>query len=544
MKYYLPALLVILCGSGLTGQNLHETVEGKVSYVTTQNVYVKFQTTENIAAGDTLFIIQDSKLVPAITVKEISSISCVCTPFSEQKISVGDPIFSRQKAAKTDMTVEKATVPVIPVSATRQDSLPAKKGQPKTRKQMVTGNLSVASYLNFSNATSATQRMKYTFSMVMQNIGETKLSAETYITFAHKLDDWSTVQDDIFNGLKIYSLALNYDFNGHNQIWLGRKINPRISNAGAIDGLQYELKTGSFTIGLLAGTRPDYKNYSFNPNLFQFGGYLGHDFTGKNGSMQSTIAFIDQMNNGMTDRRFAYLQHTNSLVRNLYFFGSAEVDLYKQTMNPVDSTLKDTTYKKDNSPTLSNLYLSLRYRPIKKLSLSISYSNRQNIIYYETYKSIVDRLLEAATVQGFIFQVNYQPVKLLSIGINAGYRNSKNDPRPSKNLYGYLTYSRVPGINVSATISGTILETSYMSGNIYSLGISRDIVPGKLSAGLDYRYVRYKFYSGETTLVQNMGEVNFTWRIIKKLSCGLYYEGTFDKVSTFNRIYINITQRF
>ena len=203
----------------------------------------------------------------------------------------------------------------------------------------------------------------------------------------------------------------------------------------------------------------------------------------------------------------------------------------------------DTTYPQNNSPHLSNLYLSLRYRPIRQLSLTLSYSNRQNVIYYETYKDIVDRLLEAATVQGFIFQINLQPVKLLSVGVNVGYRNSKNDPKPSKNLYGYLTYSRIPGINVAATISATILETSYMSGKIFSLGISRDLVPGKLSSGLSYRYVSYKFYSGEMNLVQNMAEVNFTWRILKKLSCGLYYEGTFDQASIFNRVYINITQR-
>jgi hypothetical protein len=386
--------------------------------------------------------------------------------------------------------------------------------------------------------------MKYTFAMVIKNIGDSKLSAETYISFAHKLGEWTTVQDDIFNGLKIYSLALNYEFNKHNTLWLGRKINPRISNVGAIDGLQYELKAGSFTIGAIAGTRPDYINYSINTSLFQFGGYLGHDFAGKNGSMQTTLAFIQQMNTGMTDRRFAYLQHTNSLVRNLYFFGSVEVDLYKQTMNPVDSVAKDTTYTKDNSPVLSNLYLSLRYKPVRQLSLTVSYSNRQNVIYYETYKDIVDRLLEAATVQGFIFQINYQPVKLLSIGVNAGYRNSKQDPRASKNLYGYVTYSRIPGINVAATLSATILETSYMSGKIFSLGISRDLVPGKLSGGLNYRYVNYKFFSGESTLNQNMGEVNLSWRIMKKLSCGLYYEGTFDKNSIFNRLYLNITQRF
>jgi hypothetical protein len=328
-------------------------------------------------------------------------------------------------------------------------------------------------------------------------------------------------------------------------VWLGRKINPRISNAGAIDGLQYELRTGSFSVGLFGGTRPNYENYSFDPNLLQFGGYLGHDLAGKNGSMQTTLAFIDQMNQGYTDRRFAYLQHTNSLLRNLYFFGSAEVDLYKKTMNKVDTAVStDTTYTQDNSPTLSNLYVSLRYRPIRQLSLSVSYSARQNVIYYESYKSLVDRMLEAATVQGFNFQVSYQPFKLLSIGINAGYRDSKNDPRPTRNLYGYLTYSQIPGVNVAATLSATFLETSYMSGNIYSLAFSRDLVPGKLSGELGYRYVSYKFYSGEANLVQNMAEVNLMWRILKKLSCGLYYEGTFDTASTFNRIYFNVTQRF
>jgi hypothetical protein len=178
------------------------------------------------------------------------------------------------------------------------------------------------------------------------------------------------------------------------------------------------------------------------------------------------------------------------------------------------------------------------------LSLSVSYSSRQNVIYYETYKSLVDRLLEAATVQGFTFQVNYQPVTNLSVGVNAGFRDSKTDPRPSKNLYGFITWSDVPGIKAAATLSATILETSYMSGQIYSLGVTRDLVPGKLSAGLGYRYVSYKFYSGETSLGQNMGEINMTWRILKKLSCGLYYEGTFDKASAFNRIYLNITQRF
>ncbi|MFZ4520689.1 MAG: hypothetical protein ACOYNC_03230 [Bacteroidales bacterium] len=546
MRYFVLIFLFSSFCTLLTGQNLSETREGKVSYVTIQNVYIKFQSTDNIAPGDTLFTSRNGILVPMVTVKEISSISCVCVPISTDKLAVGDMVLSKGKKGQSPVLNEIITpAPVVPLNVPGKDSVTVQQAKNTSRTQVVTGNLSVASYLNFSDAASASQRMKYTFAMAMENIGNSKFSAETYVSFAHKLGDWTAVRDDIFNGLKIYSLSVNYMANKHHNFWLGRKINPRISNAGAIDGLQYELKAGSFTVGLLAGTRPDYRNYSFNANLLQFGGYIAHDYAGKNGSMQTTVAFMDQMNNGNTDRRFAYLQHTNALLKNLFFFGSVEVDLYKKTMNQVDTAVsKDTTYLQNNSPTLSNLYLSLRYRPIRQLSLSISYSTRQNVIYYETYKDIVSTLLAAATVRGFTFQINYQPVKLLSLGVNLGYRDSKNDPRATKNLYGYLTYSNIPGINIAATLSATILETSYMSGKIYSLGISKELVPGKLSTGLDYRYVSYKFYSGETKLVQNMGEINFTWRILKKLSCGLYYEGTFDKASVFNRLYINVTQRF
>jgi len=293
------------------------------------------------------------------------------------------------------------------------------------------------------------------------------------------------------------------------------------------------------TAGIFAGSRPDYMDYSFNASLLQYGGYLSHDLTTAKGNMQSSVAFVEQKNNGYTDRRFAYFQHSNALLTNLYFFGSVEFDLYNKVLNTQDST-----YNQDNTPNLSNLYVSLRYRIIKQLSLSLSYSNRQNIIYYETYKNIIDQLLEASAMQGYMFQVNYRPGKKISIGANAGYRFSKQDPRPSKNLYSYITYSNVPWINASATLSATLMETSYINGSIYSLGFSRDIIPGKLSGGVGYRYVNYKFVNNETPLVQNMAEMDLTWRIMKKLSCSLNYEGTFEKGRNYERIYVNLTQRF
>ncbi len=541
MRILILFITLIIIGFGLKGQTSRQAIDGMVSYVTSQNVYVKFSSTENISVGDTLFTVTDGLLLPVLLVKELSSISCVCTPLSSKKLAVNDNIRAFPVKTIPAANLNAVPAPGVKKELVQTDSIPTQKNTPPEEiKQRVNGRFSVSSYSNFSSVSDLSQRMRYTFSMNATNISNSKLSAETYISFVHKAGEWSEVQNDIFNGLKIYSLALNYAVNKNNQLWFGRKINPRLSNAGAIDGLQYETKIKAFSAGLFAGTRPDYMNYSFNSKLLQYGGYLGHDYAGKNGgSAQSSVAFVEQKNNGNTDRRFAYLQHTNSLLPKLYFFGSVEFDLFNKKMNVQDSTLTQ-----DNSPNLSNVYVSLRYKILKQLSVSLSYSARQNIVYYETYKSIIDQLLDESKLQGYMFQINYRPVKFITVGANAGYRFSKNDPGPTKNLYSYVTYSSVPFINASATLSATILETGYMSGNIYSLGLARDLLPGKLYGGINYRYVKYKFISNETPLSQNMGEINLTWRMMKKLSFSFNYEGTFEKDRHFDRIYVNLTQRF
>jgi len=539
MKQVLPVLLIFILGLRLNGQTVVESKEGSISFVTTQNVYVKFQSTDNIAVGDTLFMTKDTKKVPALIVKDRSSISCVCIPITTKQLAVGEKISSQPKIIQPKKTAEVIAIPIIQPIQTKADTGTVKKELPVELKQDISGRIAVSSYSNFSNVSDFSQRMRYTFSLNARNIADSKLSAETYISFVHKINEWSEVKENIYNGLKIYSLSLNYAFNKNNNIWIGRKINPRLSNVGAIDGLQYETKFKSITAGVFGGTRPDYMDYSFNASLLQYGGYLSHDLFTAKGNMQTSVAFVEQKNNGYTDRRFAYLQHSNALLTNLYFFGSVEFDLFNKVLNDQDST-----YSQNNTPNLSNLYVSLRYKVIKQLSLSISYSNRQNVIYYETYKSIIDQLLDESTTQGYMFQVNYRPGNKLSIGANAGYRFSKQDPRPSKNLYSYITYSSIPWINASATLSATLMETSYINGKIYSLGLSRDIIPGKLYGGIGYRYVNYKFVSNETPLVQNMAEMDLTWRIMKKLSFSVNYEGTFEKGINYDRIYVNLTQRF
>ncbi|MBE0646592.1 MAG: hypothetical protein IH596_02290 [Bacteroidales bacterium] len=550
MKYLpnlIPALFLVF---GLTAeaQNPAEPIEGTVSYVTSQNVYVKFESTESIKPGDTLYLKIGEKLVPALEVTNLSSISCVCKLFANQQIAVSTPIFYLPK-----MTAPPIPPPVLfdepvqPLQPLQPDTLdqPVQPDQPDKPVQDLYGFASIAAFSDFSNTGAPSSlKMKYTLSLNMKNVGRSRLSWESYMTFAHSDQNWSDIQNNLFNGLKIYNLSVNYEFNKHFTLFLGRKINPRISNMGAVDGLQFEMRFKPITIGILGGSRPDYSNYGFDFSLLQFGAYVAHDQQTKNGFLQTTLAFVQQMNGGNVDRRFAYLQHTNSVVKNLTFFGSVEVDFYQLVRSATDTTSNPDSLIKENSPKLSNLYLSLRYRILKRLSIAFSFNARKNVIYYETYKTFLEKLLDSETLQGYQLQINYSPVKRLSIGATGAYRFMPQDPRPTKNLYAYVTYSQIPGVNLGATGSFIILESSYLSGKIYGIGISKDFFSGKFYTGLTYRFVDYTYLNSGETLAQNVAEVSMTWRIIRKLAFTLYYEGTFEKVNQFNRIYGQLNFRF
>jgi hypothetical protein len=536
MRYFIPTLFFLVGGLNVLAQDQSGIREGKVSFVTTQSVYVKFSSMDHMSEGDTLYIKQENRYVPALQIKNQSSISCVCIPLLPNSLKVSDLVYAKFDPGIIPGTRQEQVIiePVQSREIQESDSLSDETKEQDKVKQEIHGRLSVSSYSNFSSVEAARmQRMRYTFSMQANNLRNSGFSAESYISFAHSNKNWEDVKSNIFNGLKIYNLSLKYDFNETMHVSVGRKINPKLSSVGAIDGIQFEEKLKSFTLGAIAGSRPDYKDYSVNLDLLQYGVYLGHELQKQKVSMQNSLAFIEQTNKSKTDRRFMYFQHSSWLMKNLSFFASGEMDLYKKVNDK-----KETTF------ILSNVYLSMRYRIIPQLSVGVSYSSRQNIIYYESYKDFVERLLQNEALQGWRFQINSRPVKYLVLGINAGYRYRKEDPQPSKNVYGYITYSQVPGIKASLTLSTTWLETSYLSGNIYSIGLSRYIIPGKLNTGMKYRYVDYLFRTSETNLVQNVFEANLSWNVYRKLSLSAYFEGTFEQQVSYNRIFFNISQRF
>jgi hypothetical protein len=511
-------------------------MEGKVSYITSQNIYVKFENAGTVHTGDTIFIRKDEVLKPLLLAESVSSTSCVGKPLFQSDIKIADVVYVKitvsNKVAKEQITQKASGTQSVKTDSLEKSSNNKPVPKPE-REQKIRGRLSASSYSSFSNSSDFNQRMRYTFSMTADHISGSRFSTDSYILFTHKANHWNEVQDNIFNALKIYSLSVNYDITKNTRVLFGRKINPRIASVGAIDGLQTETSIKNFTFGAVVGSNPDYTDYSFNPKLFEYGAYLSHDFSNKNGPLVNSFAFFQQTNSGKTDRRFAYFQHDNSLIKNLNLFLSCEVDLF---------TVKDSI--PTNTVSLTSLYLSFRYRFSRQLSVFASYDARKNVIYYETFKNYLDQMLEDATRQGYQFRINYNPGKQINTGISGGYRFRTNDINPTLNANAFLTFNQLPWVNASLSLSSNYLKTNYVDGLIYGIRINRDIIPSKLTSGIFYRLVDYKYLNINTHSLQHMAEVELSWQITRKFSLSANYDGTFEKANKYHSVYLNLIKRF
>lgn len=516
--HIISAFWLLTAIGSIKAQTQADLISGQVSFVSSKNVYVKFPSTKNIQIGDTLFLKSTNEYNPALIVTNKSSSSCVCTPLSDIKFALGQIIVSNRiqaisKAAERETLHEEGPVYKLEETiATRKDSI-------KKKQDVFRGRISLASYSNYSESTQKpAYRFNYTFSLSGNHVNNSKLSFDSYISFRHRTNEWYKVQENINNALKIYTLALQYSFNKSMDLFAGRRVNYRIASMGAIDGIQFEKRFNHIILGSVLGSRPDLYDYSLNLKLLEYGAYAAHQITGKNGlNIENTVALINQMSSGNTDRRFIHVQHVSTLFKNLSIFGSTEMDIYKKLNNQGSNTFR-----------LTNLYITARYRFSRKFNISGSYDARNNVIYYETYKNDIDRLLEEETRQGFRLQLNYQIWRYISLGCSGNLRMQQSGKNESKNFNAYLNYSRIPLLNASLNLNTSLLQTSYLNSNVSGASLSKDFYKGRFYTELYVRFIRYQYNSFEYNFNQKIVGASISYRFNKNSTLAIYSEKTFD----------------
>lgn len=532
-RYLLSFLLSFLFCLTLE-QAYTQNLSGKVSFVTAKNVYVSFDRTDDISIGDTLSISSSGEA--CLLVSNKSSSSCVCVRIGPCELEKGTAIsFSQKRNPQVNPITEDEPKEIVEEVILDPDPESSQGVEENSRpEESIRGRISVSEYSNLASQRDDRHRFMSRLSLTADHINHSKFSFETFINFRQFIPTNKENFDPATTFFRVYNLAVRYEVDPSFSIVLGRRINPKIASLGAIDGLQVEKSFGKLYVGAIAGARPDISDHRLNPNLLQYGGYVGTATNDKNFYSQTTLGAIEQRNRGNVDRRYAYFQHSSTIARRLTLFSSLEMDLYR-SVNGVRS----------NEIRLPNLFISAMYRVGRKVNLTLSYDSRKQILYYKTFQTDIERLLDDDLArQGIRARINIRPIKYVLIGGSFSNRFQSDQQNQSDNIHAFATWTKIPKIGGRLSATYNTNSSNYLTSNILSVRHSRSLAKKKLNADVYYRLADYTFVNSEAARRQHYYGLNLSYRFAKKLVFTIAGERTDFNGETNYRIYTRIIKRF
>ncbi len=540
LKFTLSTIAIcITISTQLWAQNPEhqQQITGTVSYVTSQNIYLRFDNTAVLQIDDTLFISRNGNNQACLILKKKSSVSCMAERIGDCSLKQGDQvtyyytpkIIETENPEKTDTDSSS----VNPGDNIVEQNNKTKNKHRKRSLEDIDGKVSLSNYsttgIGGINSRSVARVM-----VDAEHIGNSKFSIYNYAYFRfNSLSD--SGEKRTLNRLNIYELNLRYDYDSSLSFSIGRTISRRMYSIGAMDGITAEKQWKNFYTGIVAGFRPDPVNYGLNFNLFQFGAYAGlyHDPSHHN---STNIGFINQTNAGRTDRRYLYVQHRSELGKNVRLFASTEIDLYE----------KDTANTVTNKLRLTSVYLSVHYRVNSKLRLMASYDVRKNIILYESFASSLDLLTQNDPYRGGLrLRLNYRINRNLYAGISVSNRAQSDGQNNYSNANLYFNISDLPGIG--GRLMNTISINRNYSYQYYSLSTryTKDLANNKISLSPSSRIMVYDYTRFSLApFIQLYLGLDAYYRISKTWSIGAAYEFSAIRGTNFNRFNTHLIKRF
>ncbi len=538
VKCYIAFILLAIISLDLNAQN--NLSEGKVSFVTSNSIYVRFSNTQNISVGDTLSVATGGEYKSCLVVVQKSSSSCVCNNIADCELLKGSAVFHRKRIVIEDIVDtnpnddEVETVQVFDTDSIQLQINDAMSDQEVESIENIYARISASSYSSLDPEYGNRHRMMWRFAFNANRINNSKLSIDSYINYRRSFDEVSNTTSSQNSVFRIYNAAIKYQLDSSTVITAGRKINRRMSSVGAIDGIQLDKSLGRIYTGLVLGFKPNISDFGFNPRLLQYGLYFGKDLSSRNGYGQFTMGILEQRNGSAIDRRYTYLQFNSNLKRKINLFGSAEVDLYENISS-----------SKQFKPKLTNLYLSAGYKFNRNVSLSFSFDSRKRIIYYETLRTELERLLaDDEARQGIRARLNIRPLKMVYLGISYSRRFQNDNQNKSDNINGFVSLSRVPGIGGRINFNYNQNKSNYLNSKIYSGRYSRPVLKSKLDVDLYYRYVRYDYFNTETLFSQYYAGLGLSWNVAKNLSFNILVERSEISDDSRYRVNTRLIKRF
>ena len=321
-KYFLSFILTMVVSLAFA-----QELKFRINYISVDNVFIEAGTNNGIQVGNRLTVKDNGKVIAELEVVYVARSSASCRIIKKERaLQIGDYAFA------DSIFIPDTSVSAPPVRRSRDIKMPEKQKRkiPLTR---VSGSLSLQWYQFNDLSSSKLDFRQPTLRFSLRGRRLWGLDYNLRIRFRSNYNQRerrynSNVPANEWRN-RLYEFSLSYDReDAPFQYRIGRIISGQFSGVGYIDGLSLQYNAAkSFSMGLFAGTQPEWQYSGFQTSIQKYGLYARYKHGTYEGQrFESTLSAVGAYHGSTISREFVYWQSTYSLGRILSLYQNLEID--------------------------------------------------------------------------------------------------------------------------------------------------------------------------------------------------------------------------
>jgi len=455
-------------------------LEVQVKYLSADRVYLEGGKDDGIHEGDRFEIRRDGRVTAVLEVAYTSGKSASCRVISQtEDVEVG------AIAIRSLVAEKESSVPAETAETRRRETATVDTARGEKRAGRTSGRVAIQYYSFINDDSEGRDYSQPAFRINLRGRdlldGKVDFRVRTRTRYTIRdLPDSSRLEETEWNN-RIYEASLTYQKPGQPiRLRFGRLASSQFSGVGYIDGAMAQwVRSERHAFGLFAGVQPEWQHTDVSTDIQKYGLSYGFDHdSGDHSRFRSNWALVGEYHGSEINREFAYLQNSYHN-RKLYLHQSAEIELNRD-------------WRKDragSSVELSNLFATIQYRAHPRLSIGLSYDDRQNYYTFELLNR--DELFfDQLSRQGYRANVQLKLPASTFVNANYGYRKREGDEDHTTSYYANIYKNNLfaQGWTVNLRVNG--YDNLYSSGTNAALRLGRRFRSG---TSVHVEYANYDY---------------------------------------------------
>jgi hypothetical protein len=250
-------------------------------------------------------------------------------------------------------------------------------------------------------------------------------------------------------------------------IGIGRLYLPWAPSLSTIDGGYFGRHVGDFfTVGVFAGSTPNPTSWSYNPDQQIAGTFVSMergDFDSFH--IMSTAGLAMTSIDWRVARQFAFFENNFNWKRYLSVYSSVQVDTARTSPLPGGGS---------NPTGISQTYNSVHFQPIKLLTLGVNYNYFRNLPTFDP-RLIGTGLVDNYLFQGFSGDLRVDLPKQVCMYAGIGQSKASTDTKSSLNDAFGITLGNLFRTGLSLGLHYSKFDSSFGGGGYESVSLSRNL---------------------------------------------------------------------